>query len=253
MRRDEDLVLCEFQSFRKHTDQCGIECQRTALKRNRLPDLKPLRQTADRLFCDGMKSRQGDICFRHSLVQERLDICLRIHSTPPGDIVNAGSFRSHRVKLPDRDLQYRGDLIDKGACPARAASVHTHIRHSQCAGGGILLKEDHLRILAAKLDRAADRFIPVLQRSGICRDFLDERQIQLLRDRLRAGSGQSEPELCTRKFFLQLLHYVYDALYLVGMMPPVVRIYDGSVFRIENYDLCRSGTDIDPGCKCLSR
>ena len=224
MRRDEDLVLCKFQPFRKHTDQCWIECQRPALKRHRLPDLKPLRQTADRLFCDSMKSRQGDICFRHSLVQKGLDICLCIHSAPAGNIIDTSSFRSHRVELPDRDLKYRGNLIDKGAGPARTASVHAHIRHSQSARGGILLKEDHLRILTAKFDRAAYRFISVLQRSGICRDFLDERQFQLFRNRLRAGSGKSKPELYPRKFSLKLLHYVYHALYLVGMMPPVIRI-----------------------------
>ena len=92
------------QPLGKHTHKNRVERKRAAFKRHRRFDLKPLSQSSDRLLGYGVKSRQSQIRLGDPLIQQGLDICLRIHAAPSGDIIDAGSLPGQRVKLLNRNL-----------------------------------------------------------------------------------------------------------------------------------------------------
>jgi len=76
---------------------------------------------------DGMEGGEGDICLRNTLVQQRLDIGLRVNTAAAGDIVDAGSISCQLIHLFRRCLENRSDLVDEGTGSAGTASVHAHV------------------------------------------------------------------------------------------------------------------------------
>lgn len=75
----------------------------------------------------GMEGGESDICLRNTLVQQRLDIGLRVNTAAAGDIVDAGSISCQLIHLFRRCLENRSDLVDEGTGSAGTASVHAHV------------------------------------------------------------------------------------------------------------------------------
>ena len=249
--RDEHFLLLQLQPLGKYLHQHGIEGERAAFKHHRPGDLQPLGQSADGLLGNGVEGGEGQIRLGHPLVQQRLDVGLGVDAAPARDVVDAGALCGQLVEVLHRHLEDGGNLVNEGPCAPGTAAVHAHVRHVEGPGGLVLLKEDHLGVLAAQLNGAAHHLVPALQRRRVGGHLLDKGEAKALRDGLGAGSGETKAEGLAGKGLLQLLHDLNDAADLVGVVAPVVGVEQIARVRVQNRNLGGGGSNINSGGQSL--
>ena len=87
-----------------------------------------------------------------------------------------------------------GHLIDEGARAARAAAVHAHVRNSGKVARVLGMEEDHLGVLATKLNGTTRLGIERADGDGVCHNLLN-----VGRASVRAMSRAPEPVTATRR------------------------------------------------------
>ena len=149
--RTDNVRLPKAQPLGKHPHQCGVEGERTAFKNDGGRQLQSLGESADGLFGNGVEGGQGNIRPLRPLDQQGLDIRLGEHTASAGDAVNRLSLSRQLFKFIRRNIQQRGDLVNKSAGAPGTAAIHPHVRGLQAAGILVIVEEDHLGVLAAQL------------------------------------------------------------------------------------------------------
>ena len=239
MLRHQNLLFREVQTLGKHLDQRRIKGHRAALKKHGAADVQSLCQAADGLLRNGMERGERQVFFGNALIQKGLDIRLGVNSAAAGDVIDRFSLSRRPVQLLHGNAQDGGNLVQKGARAAGAASVHPHIRHLKLAALRILSEKQNLGILAAQFDGGVYVFVQLPDGDGICHHLLHVGQAEPVRKRLCAGAGEGEEEFCPREFFQKLLQTLDHARRLLGAVPAVTGVNDLSVLSV--YDDCFGG------------
>ena len=142
--RIDDLVFGQLQRSDKRRFQLGQIVKRSSEKRdaaaNRLAAGKP----GDRLVDDRLKDRRGEICFRHALVDQRLNVGLGKHAAACGDSVDLLIIFCRLVQPFGVGLQKRRHLVDERSGASGADAVHPLVKTA--------LEIYDLGVLAAELD-----------------------------------------------------------------------------------------------------
>ena len=239
MLRHQNLLFREVQTLGKHLDQRRIKGHRAALKKHGAADVQSLCQAADGLLRNGMERGERQVFFGNALIQKGLDIRFGIDAAAAGDVIDRFSLSRRPVQLLHGNAQDGGNLVQKGARAAGAASVHPHIRHFKLAAMRILSEKQNLGILAAQFDGGVYVFVQLPDGDGICHHLLHVGQAEPVRKRLCAGAGEGEEEFCPREFFQKLLQTLDHARRLLGAVPAVTGVYNLSVPSV--YDDCFGG------------
>ena len=201
MLRHKDLFLGQIQALGKDADQHRVKGHRAALKKHGAADVQSLCQAADGLLRNGMERGERQVFFGNALIQKGLDIRLGVNSAAAGDVIDRFSLSRRPVQLLHGNAQDGGNLVQKGARAAGAASVHPHIRHLKLAALRILSEKQNLGILAAQFDGGVYVFVQLPDGDGICHHLLHVGQAEPVRKRLGAGAGEGEEEFRPGNFF----------------------------------------------------
>ena len=208
-------------------------------------DVEALRQAADRLLCDGMKRRQCQVLLRNSLVEQGLDVGLRVNATAARYLVDRLPARGELVELLDRHLQKRSHLVDEGARAAGARAVHAHVAH----GGGtrflVAIEEHHLRVLAAELDRAAHVLVVAAHGKRVRNDFLHEGHAEDVGDGGTARSARHQAKRALGEFFRNGAQEGGDRFHLMRVVAHVAREEHALRERVEHHGFRGGGSDVD--------
>ena len=199
MLGDDGLVVGEVEALLENAYQRGVERKRAAFEDDGRAHVDALRQAAERLLGDGVEGGQGQVVAGCPLVEQGLDVGFGVYAAATGDVVDRASAAGGGIELLDGQVEHRGDFVDERARAARAAAVHAHIGYVERAGGLVGAEEDHLGVLAAKLDSAARTRVERLDGAGVGDDLLHERHAELVGDGRRAGAGERKPDAGPRE------------------------------------------------------
>ena len=186
-----------------------------------------------------MEGGERQVFFGNALIQKGLDIRFGIDAASAGDVIDRFSPIRRPVQLLHGNAQDGGNLVQKGARAAGAASVHPHIRHFKLSGLRILSEKQNLGVLAAQLDGGIQIPVQLPDGDGIGNHLLHIGQAEPVGKRLCAGAGEGEEEFCPREFFQKLLQTLDHAGRLLGAVPAVTGVNDLSVLSV--YDDCFGG------------
>ena len=196
---DDGLVVGEVEALLENAYQRGVERERAAFEDDGRAHVDALCQAAERLLGDGMEGRQGQVVAGCPLIEQGLDVGFGVYAAATGDVVDRASAAGGGIEPLDGQVEHRGDFVDERARAARAAAVHAHIGDVERAGGLVGAEEDHLGVLAAKLDSAARTRVERLDSAGVGDDLLHERHAKLVGDGRRAGAGERKPDAGPRE------------------------------------------------------
>ena len=192
-----------------------------------------------------MKRRQCQVLLRNSLVEQGLDVGLRINAAAARYLVNRLPARGELVELLDRHLQKRGHLVDEGARAAGARAVHAHVGH----GGGtrllVALEEHHFRILAAELDCAAHVLVVAAHGKRVRNDFLHEGHAEDVGDGSAARPARHQAKRALGEFFCHRAQEGGDRFHLMRVVTHVAREEHALRERVEHHGFRGGGSDVD--------
>ena len=208
-------------------------------------DVEALRQAADRLLRDGVKRRQCQVLLRNSLVEQGLDVGLRVNAAAARYLVDRLPARGELVELLDRHLQKRGHLVDEGARAAGARAVHAHVGHGGGARLLVALEEHHLRVLAAELDRAAHVLVVAAHGKRVRNDFLHEGHAEGVGDGSAARSARHQAKRALGEFFCHRAQEGGDRFHLMRVVTHVAREEHALREWVEHHGFRGGGSDVD--------
>ena len=239
--RGDELVDLAVEDRGKGMSQTRHEVQRTTEEDDLPPDRTAAGQTCDALGGHRLHDRGGKILVLGTVVDERLQVRLGEHATSRGDGVRHRRVHRQLVESRGVGVQQGGHLVDERTGSAGARAVHALFRYRFEVGD--------LGVLTTELQQDVGIGVPVLHRSGLGHDLLDERDSQGIGS---AQSGRSRHR-CDDAACGQGLGGIGEQAGKrtgdVGSMSAIVLEEDRGVrarIAVENHSLDRRRTDVEP-------
>ena len=240
------VVLTKIELFGENARERGVIGERAALEDDRRLDVDTLREAADRLARNGMEGRERQVLTRYALIEQRLDIRLGIHAATAGNLVHRGAACGKLLETLGGNTQQLGHLVDERARAARAAAVHAHVGDDERSVGLCLVEEDHLGVLAAKLDCASYLRVEFAYCDGVCHDLLDVSRAERPSDVARARSRYRHAQASARETLAHLAKRLDRAQCLAGVVTLVTPIPGLVRSRVEDEHLGGGRANVEP-------
>ena len=195
---------------------------------------------------DRVEERRHQLVGRRAFLLQAVDVRFREDAALAGNLVQLDPVVPLVAQLDGRDLQLGVDLVDDRAGPAGAFVVH---RGNLLLASGlrILLEDDDLGVLAAKLDDRVHFGMEFLDRQRDGGNLLHELGADERRNRAAAGSGDEHPagRVGDPEIRLEAAEKFERFFGLLGLVPLVVRPEHRVRRGIDRDGLDRGRPDVD--------
>ena len=204
------------------------------------PDGLAAGKAADGLVDNSLEDGSGQILLGGALVDQGLDIGLGKDTAAGGNRIQGPVAAGILVQPCRVCLQKAYHLVDKGACAAGADSVHALFNTA-------IFKVDDFGILTPQLDGDIRLGGELLQCSGDGDDLLDERHLQMRRQRETAGARDDRMDRQVSEPCKSVLRKAAQSSLNIRVVTAVIGEHN-IIGRIQDRDFDSGGSDIDSQC-----